>query len=55
MFSLMTLCGVGARHVGMEQMSEGKTKRNKKKELTKWHTQTCTVAGVDEGWGHPHP
>ena len=42
----MTPCGVGTRHAGMEQVSEGKTK--KKKKLTKWPRQMCTVAGVDE-------
>ena len=40
--------GVGTRHAGMEQVSKCKTKRNKKNELTKWHTQTHAVAGVDE-------
>ena len=45
------LCGVGTRHAGMEQVSEGETKRNKKKELTKSRRQTHAVASVDEGWG----
>ena len=47
----MTPCGVGTRHAGMEQVSEGETKRNKKKELTKSRRQTRAVASVDEGWG----
>ena len=41
-------CGVGTQHIGMEWVSECKTKRNKKNELTKWHTQMHAVAGVDE-------
>ena len=44
-------CGVGTRHAGMEQVSKGETKRNKKKELTKSRRQTRTVASINEGWG----